>query len=425
MRHCEGGKRYDTAAVITVGCRLNQAESDSLRGRLIRAGIAVSPYRLNGRLLDLSTVSRIYINTCAVTRQAERSSLAEIRRACRLQPKPWVVVLGCFAEKAPERLKRIAGVNEVWTNLKKQRLIAGQIPTPVRSRALLKVQDGCDRHCGYCLVSYLRGKPVSLPAPQVVEQFQSLVCAGFQEIVLTGLNLGRYEHNGMDLAGLLNALLKKPGDFRIRLSSLEPDLFTERLLEMIADSKVCAHFHIPLQSGDDRILALMGRRYTVKKYDHLISQILMSRPDVCIGADVIVGFPGEDDESFKRTMIYLSSSTLSYFHVFPYSLRLGTPAAQFGDPIPQGEKTERVGILRQLSQKKRLEFARRFVGDVRQVIVEPNLKALTDNYLRLSCPDLRGKEYQPGRMAEMKIELAGDKLIGSCQRANFMEEICL
>lgn len=348
-----------------------------------------------------------------------------IRRACRLRPKPRVIVLGCLAEKAPERLKEIPGVDEIWSNERKQLLLSGQPPAPARSRALLKVQDGCDRHCGYCLVSYLRGKPVSLPLPQVLRQFQDLIASGFREIVLTGLNLAKYEADNINLAALLTALLKKPGNFRIRLSSLEPDLFNESLLDVIADPKVCAHFHIPLQSGDDRILMMMGRRYTVSSYERLLTAVIRAKPDACIGADVIVGFPNEDNVSFERTRRYLSASPLNYLHVFPYSLRLGTKAAQLGDPVSQEKKAERVSILLQLSQKKRVEYARRFCGQVRAAILEPRARALTDNYLRLLCPDLQRRQYQPGISLNIKIEMQGDRLIGRCQTANFMEDICL
>lgn len=348
-----------------------------------------------------------------------------IRRVCRLRPKPRVVVLGCLAEKALERLREIPGVDEIWNNEHKQQLLLGQSPAPARSRALLKVQDGCDRHCGYCLVSHLRGNPVSLPMPQVLQQFEDLIAAGFQEIVLTGLNLGRYESNGIDLAGLLTTLLKKPGNFRIRLSSLEPDLFNERLVDVIADPKVCAHFHIPLQSGDDRILSMMGRCYTVNSYERLLMGIIRTKPDACIGTDVIVGFPGEDDESFDQTKRFLSVTGVNYLHVFPYSLRLGTPAARFGDPVSQQKKAERVSILRKLSQKKRVEYARRFCGQVRGAILEPDAKALTDNYLRLLCPDLQGKRYQPGMAIDIKVEMQGDRLIGRDRMVNSMEDICL
>ncbi|MEO0020106.1 MAG: radical SAM protein [candidate division WOR-3 bacterium] len=410
MRDSGVEKRFDTAAIITVGCRLNQAESDCLAGYLLARGLKVVRHPLPQA--NASTIRRVYINTCAVTQLAEENSLATIRRVCRLQPKPRVVVLGCLAERAPDLIRQIPGVDEIWSNQEKQDVIGGQSPVPSRSRALLKIQDGCDRHCSFCLVSYLRGKPVSLPLFQVQERFQCLRQAGYQEIVLTGLNLGRYESNGLDLARLLETLLKTPGDFRIRLSSLEPDLFNEPLLEVIAEPKVCAHFHIPLQSGDDRILQLMGRPYTVSSYDRLLAKILKIKPDACIGADVIVGFPGEDDNSFERTRLYLESSAVNYLHVFPYSVRVGTKAAQWGDPVTREKKGERVRVLRSLSEKRRRDYARRFCGDVRGVILEPRGKGLTDNYLRLTCLDLRGKEYQPGRLIALEIQLEGEKLIG-------------
>ena len=461
-----------TVAVFTVGCRLNQAESDCLRGRLLSSGADIVPGW--GCLPYMSPdgdacPTSIYINTCAVTRSAERSSLALIRQACRLKPKPKVVVLGCLAQSAPERVRAIAGVDEVWSNQQKQVLIDRVCPVPSRSRALLKVQDGCDRGCAFCLPSRLRGAPVSVPINLVVEQFDRLLLSGFQEVVLTGLNLCRYQSEGKGLAGLLSALLKRPGRFRIRLASLEPDLIDDELIALFADPKICAHFHLPLQSADEKILFRMGRCYTVNDYARRLEQLLRVKPDACIGADVIVGFPGEDDASFARTYDFLLASAVSYLHVFPYSLRPGTPAFQFGDPVPREKKAERVRKLRQLSEEKRLKYARRFCGQVREAVSEPGARALTDNYLRLSpdaacigarrnaCPTLLSPDgdarlkpcptllasglssgadivpgwgckakalnlqvcfarktggYQPGKLVCMEINIRGEKIIG-------------
>ncbi|MGQ9708275.1 MAG: MiaB/RimO family radical SAM methylthiotransferase [bacterium] len=415
------------AAVITIGCRLNQAESDCLRGRLLSTGTDVSPlcrFRVSKTLSpEKRTISppvyngqrvadAFYINTCAVTRSAERSSLAIIRQVCRLKPKPKVVVLGCLAQISPARIKAITGVDEVWDNQQKQEAIDGAYPVPERSRALLKVQDGCDRGCTYCVVSRLRGKPVSVPLTQVIEQFEQLIENGFQEVVLTGLNLGRYRRDDTGLAGLLSTLLKRPGRFRIRLASVEPDLFDDDLIEIIADPKVCDHFHIPIQSGDDRILKSMGRRYTTRDYARLLTQIVRVKPDACIGTDVIVGFPGEDEDSFAHTYDFLSKSAASYFHIFPYSLRPGTPAFRLGDPVTKEKKQERVRRLRQLSEQKRFKYAQRFFGQIREAVLEPKSRALTDNYLRLFCPGLRTEDYQKGRLAKVTIGQRGEEIIG-------------
>ncbi len=388
--------RQEIALVKTVGCRLNQAESDCLRGALTVRGFEVVD--------DLRYVPDVcYINTCAVTQSAERSSRALIRSVCRLHPKPRVVVLGCWAEREPARIRDLQGVDEVWGNIEKLRFIDGVSPLPVRSRALLKIQDGCDRGCGYCVASRLRGAPVSMPVSRVLDEFSRLVSGGFGEIVLTGLNLGSYRTGDVDLADLIRRLLKLPGKFRLRLSSVEPDLFTDGLLDVIADPKVCAHFHIPLQSGDDSLLAGMGRGYNTRQYARLVEQIIKRKPDACIGADLIVGFPGEDEASFVRTQAYLNAIPLSYLHVFSYSPRPGTPAFPLGDPVSKKVKAARVTLLRRLSEEKRNAYLLRFSGKVREAVLEPGYRALTDNYLRVKCSNLP-VDYEIGRLVRVLID---------------------
>lgn len=402
-----------TAAILTVGCRLNQAESDCLRGGLIARGIKVlsGESRKPGVVVDI-----IYINTCTVTSNADRTSLTLIREASRLSPKPYLVVLGCLAERAGTQLAAIPGVDEVWSNQRKQKEIAGICPVPERSRALLKVQDGCDQHCSYCVVSFCRGRPVSLPIAKVVAQFDQLIARGFKEVVLTGLNLGKYREGNKNLADLLDTLLRRPGRFRIRLASLEPDGVDDELIAVLANPKICAHFHIPLQSGDNRLLQAMGRNYTTGQYRNLIDKLLKEKPDANIGADTIVGFPGEDDDSFQATRRFLEDIPVSYLHVFPYSPRPNTLAAWWGDPVPRAVKKERVRQLRLFSQERRQAYQRRFAGMVREAILEPNARALTDNYLRVSLWDGERKTadspQRQGELVKLRIELRNEELIG-------------
>lgn len=407
------------AAVLTVGCRLNQAESDCLRGRLTAQGIKVlsAECRVPSEIVDI-----IFINTCTVTSNADRTSLALVREASRLSPKPRLVVLGCLAERAGKEIAAIPGVDEVWNNQRKQREIAGICPVSGRSRALLKVQDGCDQHCSYCVVASCRGRPVSVPVAEVVTQFDQLIARGFQEIVLTGLNLGKYQDGKKRLGGLLAALLARPGRFRIRLASLEPEGFDEELVAVIADPRICAHFHIPLQSGDNRSLQAMGRNYTTRQYGNLIDRLLKVKPDVNIGADVIVGFPGEDDNSFQQTRRFLESIPITYLHVFPYSPRPNTLAERWGAPVSKAVKERRVSELRLFSQRRREDYRRRFVGTVREAILEPNARALTDNYLRISVklvpssqfpgPRTNNQELRTKCLVKLRIELRDEELIG-------------
>lgn len=369
------------AAVITIGCRLNQAESDMLRGRLRHAGWL---------LADNPAESEVcYINTCTVTAAADRSSLQMIHRVCRLEPKPRVIVLGCLAERVPEKLRSLPGVDEVWSQQQKRNELAGFHPFPARSRALLKVQDGCDRRCSYCVVAGLRGQPLSVESQEILSRLDQLLDEGFCEIVLTGLNLGLYRDSfGTNLAGLLriicNHLNRRKSPARIRLGSLEPDTVTEDLIQACAEPRIAPHFHLALQSGDDHVLAAAGRRYRREQVRKLVKSLYAVRPDANLGLDVIVGLPQEDDTAFARTVEFLQELTPGYLHVFAFSPRPGTPAAQRNDIAPAGEKKERVHLLRQMSTEFRKAYQARFLGKVRSAVVESRTSALSDNYLKLS-----------------------------------------
>jgi len=470
------------AAVVNVGCRLNQSEGDSLRGYLADQGyslenvkcqmsnaksipqcqmpndsgpLASHPpalHRLQSSIFNLQSpiphgLSLVIVNTCCVTKEAERSSISRIRQVARLSPKPELIVTGCMAEHDPARLRKIPGVDRVLGIAEKARLIANAPVVPDRSRAFLKVQDGCGNHCPYCVASVLRPEPKSKSPDQVQRETRALLDQGFQEIVLVGLNLGRYGHDsGSSLAELIsklkarNSKLGTPRPWLLRLSSLEPDTVTEELLAVIAGMCralernagkmqercrkdagrmqemqemqllqaqrscnsckrsdpatpiLCPHFHIPLQSGDDGVLRVMRRHYTAGGYRRLIERIAARIPDACLGSDVIVGFPGEDDAAFENTRRLIETSPLSYLHVFSYSPRPGTQAFALGDPVPRHVKRARVATLRQLGDEKFRAYRRRFIGQVRPgIIVESSLprrpcampRVLTDNYLQV------------------------------------------
>lgn len=387
---------------MTTGCRLNQAESDALRRRLVKQGVLL--------VGDVGKADVCYLNTCAVTAAAGRSSIQQVRKVCRLRPKPRVVVLGCLVHYEPDRVAQIEGVDEVWDNRRKQREIGDICPLPVRSRAILKVQDGCDCGCSFCVVSGLRGSPRSVELELLCRQADELVNAGYEEIVLTGLNLGKYRTtDGRDLADLLDALLNRSG-FRIRLTSIEPDGFSERLLEILVEDRICPHYHVPLQSGDDEVLAAMGRRYRVSGYVRLLERLVRQRPEACVGADVIAGFPHETDASFRRTMSLLDQLPLAYVHSFSYSARKGNRAQVLGDPVPAQVKKERVAELRRFSVARSLRFRRRFAGDVRKAVIESRSRATTDNYLRLELES--SAHRQPGRLECFRIAERAGRLSG-------------
>ncbi len=386
---------------------MNQSESDALRRNLDRQGV---------RLLACpSTADICYVNTCTVTAAADRSSIQLVRRVGRLKPKPRLVVLGCLAERAPEKVGAIPGVDEVWSNRRKQQFIAAECPAPARSRAFLKVQDGCSQHCTYCVVSRLRGAPRSVPAATVVAHARQLVADGFYELVLTGLNLGTYcDPEGTTLAGLVRRLLRAQPDLRVRLGSLEPDTFDAELLDTFAAPGVCPHVHLPLQSADRDVLAAMGRGYSADETRRLVLRLRSVRPDICIGADVIVGFPAETAAAFGQTREFLRDAELAYLHVFPFSPRPGTvaasPSTSGGHSPNGGVARSRVHELRQLDAWLRRRYEARFVGTVRQAVVETSQSALTDNYLRLR---LAGPvAVPPGRPVELVVTRSGSELAG-------------
>lgn len=321
-----------------------------------------------------------------------------------------VVVLGCLAEREPGRVTNLAGVAEVWDNARKQAELAGVVPAPARSRALLKVQDGCERRCAYCVVSSLRGPERSVPAATVEQALAGLVEQGFEEVVLTGLNLGAYrDSDGTTLASLLERLLGRPGRFRVRLGSIEPDTVEERLLGLLAHEKLCPHLHLPLQSGDDRLLESTGRRYCAADFARLCDSALRSNPDTAIGADVICGLPGEDEASFETTRRFIAGLQVAYLHAFTFSPRAGTRAAQAADRLEPRRARARVKELRALSDQRRADFAERYVGYERTALAETERSALTDNYLKLT---LSGCRVEPGRLCRVRIGGAAGGLTG-------------
>ncbi len=387
-------------AILTAGCRLNQAESDALAGRLAAAGHEV--------VAEPESADACYINTCAVTASAERSSVQLVRRVCRQNPKPRVTAIGCLVQRCPEKLEQIPGVDEIWDNERKLGELAG--PLPMRSRPLLKVQDGCAGRCAYCVVAGLRGGPRSVPAGEVLEQARRLAGEGFAEFVLTGLNIGNYQRDGLDLAGLV-ARLAGSGPFRLRLGSVEPDTVGDRLVDELAAGHIVPHLHLALQTGDDRLLAAMGRRYDSAGFRALVGRVRQARPDINIGLDVIAGLPGEDAGAFERTRRLLREVEPGYLHVFPYSARPGTRAAAMPGQVAHDEKKRRAEALRRLGEGLRQAYARRFVGSTRPAVVETRQSALTDNYLKLRLAPQCG--LAPRGLVDMVIGEAGGRLTGA------------
>ncbi len=401
------------ASLHTLGCRVNQAETALLESRLRRNGYEVVEF---GKPTDL-----LVVNTCSVTEEAERTCRYVIRRTLRHSPEAYIAVTGCYAQTGLHELRTIPGVDLIVGNQFKSDLpsllpSAGQLrkrsradlfhsPTidredfshadyadPGSTRALVKIQDGCNVMCSFCLIPFARGRERSRVLEDVLKEAEFLAAKGYRELVLTGVNLGQYHHDGRDLSALINCLEQVPGLSRIRISSIEPTTVTDELLSYMASStKLCPYLHIPLQSGDDGILSAMHRPYRVKDYVSLIDRACAAVPGLGVGTDLMVGFPGESDEAFSKTLRLVETLPFSYFHVFPYSPRPGTAAQKLKDQVPVSVARNRAKQLSELSNRKRMAFAEQFIGRTLPVLFENTVVegfriGITPNYLRVAAP---------------------------------------
>jgi len=415
-------------ALTTLGCRLNQFETDAMQKMLEGAGF---------QTVEFSQEADIYVvNTCTITHEADGDSRQMVRRAVRRNPKALVVVTGCYAQAEPERVASIPGVGLVLGNVEKAHLLdylkalppGGRVQVAVggfqkrqpfltlqpatrlgRSRAYLKVQDGCNYRCAFCIVPQVRGPNRSLPVKEVLRQLDDLVEAGVPEVVLTGIHLGTYGRDlspPTSLAKLVEAMLPRLRMARLRLSSLDPHEVQEDLIRLFQEQpeKLCRHLHLPLQSGDPKILRLMRRAHTAGDFRQLVLHLAEAVPGIAIGSDIIVGFPGEGDEEFQNTYRLLESLPIAYLHVFSYSRRTGTEAAGMKGQVSKEVKAERSRALRALSARKAMAFRRHFVGQVLPVVVlnerdkgTGNLVGLSDNYIKVlfQGPDTLKHRWTP------------------------------
>lgn len=401
-----------TIAVCTLGCKVNQYDTDAVLTQFRDAGY---------HIVDFDKQADVYlINTCTVTNMGDRKSRQMIRRAHRTNPHAKVVVMGCLAQASPDEVVEIEGVSLVVGTHQRSELLklVEELPEdegepvsavvddiftvnefeelPVssfegRTRATLKIQDGCSQFCSYCRVPFARGKPRSRNLEDVVEQAAEIAARGYQEIVLTGVHLGAYGQDfepQLHLSDVVKALLPIEGLTRIRISSIDPHEITPELLELIAtEEKVCRHLHIPLQSGSDGVLERMRRRYNTNEYREVVQAAYAQIPDLAVTTDVIVGFPGETDAEFADTTSFIEEMGFSRLHVFRYSRRTGTPAARFPNQIPATVKDERSHSLIALGESLQEKFHQRYVGKTLDVLVEQVDKGkavgLTGNYIRV------------------------------------------
>jgi threonylcarbamoyladenosine tRNA methylthiotransferase MtaB len=382
--------------LTAVGCKLNQSEVEAWAGRLAAAGCDIVENPANADLC--------IINTCTVTHVAARKSRQRVRRCNRANPEARTIVTGCFAEISPSEAAQLPGVNVVLGTVGKEHLVETvadwlglqgpkttgtlqRVPS-VHTRAFVKIQDGCDNACTYCIVRIARGPQRSRPIPAVLDEILARQAEGYQEIVLTGVHIGAYaRERGETLAGLVGEILAHTRFPRLRLSSVEPWDLSPDLLQLWKDQRLCRHLHLPLQSGCDATLERMNRRYTAAQYRDLVHSARAAIPNLAVTTDVIVGFPGEDEQEFAASAELVASMDFARIHVFPFSARPGTAAASMPYRVsPQAKKArgEQMGALARQSAKT---FQRRFLGRTLDVLWERKKagqwNGLTDNYIRV------------------------------------------
>ncbi|NLF79918.1 MAG: tRNA (N(6)-L-threonylcarbamoyladenosine(37)-C(2))-methylthiotransferase MtaB [Clostridia bacterium] len=434
-----------TFAVYNFGCKVNQEEGGAISALFLA----------HGWRHDADEPRLIIINTCTVTATADKKARNLIRRLRREQPQAILAVCGCYAQRDAAGIAALSGVDIVAGVDERRRLpelvaafqaqaaqpgsnrpmlavteISGQRQFRLiadrsdqsRARAYLKIEDGCDQNCAYCIIPHVRGPVRSLPLDQAVEQARRLTAAGHAELVLSGIQIGAYGQDlgaGQDLPALIRALLGLPGLPRLRLGSIEPQYLSEQLLQMLgSEPRLCAHLHLPLQSGSDRILAAMGRSYTTAEFLDLVNRLRALRPDIAITSDAIVGFPGESEADFAATADFLRRLNAARLHIFPYSRRSGTAAAALPGQISQAEKERRAALLADLGREQAAAFSRRFIGQELDLLPEQSvivagqhyLRGHSGNYVTLLLP-WQAAEIPAGLLRVRGVDLAGQGLV--------------
>lgn len=403
-----------TVAFTTLGCKVNQYDTDAVKGMFLLKGYQV---------VDFDDVADIYvINTCSVTAMGEKKSRQLIRKGKRNNENARIVVMGCYAQLDPETVGAIEGVNLVVGTNNRHQIVElvealdsteAQINTvrnimqelqfeemPLygeavdKARAYMKIQEGCNNYCTFCIIPYTRGKLKSRKLADIVAEGKRLTDAGYSEIILTGIHLGNY---GLDLkektnlADVVEALLANPDIRRIRLGSIESVEVSPRLIELMrTNERLCSQLHLPLQAGSDKVLKAMNRHYTLAEFKTLAQELRNTIPDLSLTTDVIVGFPGEDDEAFAQTLATLEELHFTHIHVFPYSKREGTPAAKMVNQVPEVIKKSRVAMVNQLSRKGFQEYGKRWLNRKTTVLIETEddkyYMGYTEHYLMARIP---------------------------------------
>ncbi|MGD8893224.1 MAG: tRNA (N(6)-L-threonylcarbamoyladenosine(37)-C(2))-methylthiotransferase MtaB [Desulfobacterales bacterium] len=418
-------------SITTLGCKVNQSESDAMAHQLKNSGCYPVHHKEKADLC--------IINTCTVTQKASMQSRQAVRKAIRSNPGARIIVTGCYAQTEPDEIDKIDGIHHIighmdkfkipdmvlskekepYPHLIRQNILSEHhfehTPAAVsgnRTRPFLKIQDGCDSFCTYCIVPYARGRSRSMLIENVLKNIKQLKQAGYHEAVLTGVHLGAY---GLDLSPKtdLTELLHRIVDInpidRVRLSSIEPHELTDDIIELVAKADIfCHHFHIPLQSGDDLILKKMHRPYTRSLFRNQIRKINELLPDAAIGVDTLIGFPGETQKAFENTYSLIDELPVTYLHVFPFSARKGTPASSYQQPVDSKTIKVRCKIMRDLGHIKKRDFYKKFTGKTVEILIEDKrdkstglLKGITSNYIPVH---VNGDDNLKNTLVPVKID---------------------
>jgi threonylcarbamoyladenosine tRNA methylthiotransferase MtaB len=413
-----------TIAFKTLGCRLNQFETDSLASEFHEAGY---------QLVDFDSKADVYIvNTCTVTNQSDKKSRNMVSQATRKTADSLVVVTGCMVNNQKEHLENQSATTFFVDNKRKTSIFPlveahgkGEIlhpnsldpdvfnfkpaDTTFHTRSLIKIQDGCDNYCTFCIVPFVRGRAVSRPVTQIIENINKVLEFGYKEIVLTGVNIGRYQNDDTNFEELIEKILDIPGDFRVRISSIEPDGYGNRFLELFEHPKLMPHLHICLQSGSDPVLLRMRRMYTLSEFHSIVDKIRSRYDDFNLTTDIIVGFPGETESDFQSTINVVNEIRFSHIHTFKYSIRKGTRAARMSDQVPDKIKTARSETIRKLAEENKRKYRSALIGRTQRVLIEKIHKTHGAGYGELFVPlEVRTEGLDRNQFYQVKLNGIAD-----------------
>lgn len=438
-----------TFSIKTLGCKLNQYESSEIANQLLQMGWIAKPF---GKRVDI-----VIVNTCTVTDRSDKKCRNYIRQGARVSRWGKTIVTGCLAQRDPLSLKRMPEVLEVFGNNEKGSIssrieelnndtfqtiddtkspycpnpltktysefkdishpissggVDNDIEPPVpyfRTRGFMKIQDGCDGECTYCIIPTVRGIPKSRRYDDILEHSRRLIEIGCPEIILTGISIGRYSDEKKDLAELIKEIIALKGRFRVRISSIEPNHINPQLIDLFESERLCPHIHLPIQSGSDRILQMMKRPYGINDYMKIIDKIRSRLPDIAIGTDMIVGFPGEGEEDFQGSLKLIEEVGFSYVHQFTYSQRSTTPASIMKQNCTHGELLKRKEIMRQVQKGIGLRYREKFEGHSLSSVIEDNrsgegFSATSDNYIKISLQESPLNQKMVGRIVDVHLK---------------------